>query len=292
MRRRFTALVPANLENGHLLPRSIEDIRDHVARFFVAEQGGQVVGCAELARLSPTVAEVRSLVVDESLRGQKIGHAAGRAPGFEGDQRRLLDALRVHARAGALRAARLHDRAAHLDAGEDRARLQRLRAVPPLRPVCGPADAPPGRRSRSRADRRHGPRPRRRAAAPQHRAPDPDAGSGRKGREKEDREAVLRSRHDRPRDADDRRGRHGAGGFRASGVACGIKANGKPDLSLLVSETLASAAAVFTTNVAQAAPILVSREHLQQAGGRATAVVVNSGCANAVHGRGRPQPRA
>jgi glutamate N-acetyltransferase/amino-acid N-acetyltransferase len=73
-------------------------------------------------------------------------------------------------------------------------------------------------------------------------------------------------------------------GFRAAGVACGIKANGKPDLSLLVSDGEASAAAVFTTNVAQAAPILVSREHLQQAHGRATAVVVNSGCANACTG--------
>ena len=67
-------------------------------------------------------------------------------------------------------------------------------------------------------------------------------------------------------------------------MACGIKANGKPDLSLLVSDGEASAAAVFTTNVAQAAPILVSREHLQQAHGRATAVVVNSGCANACTG--------
>ena len=67
-------------------------------------------------------------------------------------------------------------------------------------------------------------------------------------------------------------------------MACGIKANGKPDLSLLVSDGEASAAAIFTTNVAQAAPILVSREHLQQAHGRATAVVVNSGCANACTG--------
>ena len=58
------SLVAANIEGGHLLPRSIEDIRDHVARFFVAERAGQVVGCAELARLSSTVAEVRSLVVD------------------------------------------------------------------------------------------------------------------------------------------------------------------------------------------------------------------------------------
>jgi glutamate N-acetyltransferase/amino-acid N-acetyltransferase len=73
-------------------------------------------------------------------------------------------------------------------------------------------------------------------------------------------------------------------GYRASGVACGIKANGRPDLALIVSERPAAAAAVFTTNVAQAAPILVSKEHLQASGGKAVAVVVNSGCANACTG--------
>ena len=73
-------------------------------------------------------------------------------------------------------------------------------------------------------------------------------------------------------------------GFRAAGVACGIKANGRPDLSLLVSDTLASAAAVFTTNVAQAAPIIVSREHLERSSARAAAIVTNSGCANACTG--------
>ena len=73
-------------------------------------------------------------------------------------------------------------------------------------------------------------------------------------------------------------------GFRAAGVACGIKANGKPDLALLVSDAPSAAAAVFTTNVAQAAPIVVSREQLARSGGNATAVVVNSGCANACTG--------
>jgi amino-acid N-acetyltransferase len=66
-------LVTANLEVGHLLPRSIDEIEGHIARFFVAELDSQVVGCAELARLSASVAEVRSLVVQESLRGQRIG---------------------------------------------------------------------------------------------------------------------------------------------------------------------------------------------------------------------------
>jgi glutamate N-acetyltransferase/amino-acid N-acetyltransferase len=73
-------------------------------------------------------------------------------------------------------------------------------------------------------------------------------------------------------------------GFRTAGVACGIKKSGALDLALIVSETDASAAAVFTTNRAQAAPVLVSREHLEATRGRARAVVVNSGCANACTG--------
>ena len=74
-------------------------------------------------------------------------------------------------------------------------------------------------------------------------------------------------------------------GYRAAGVACGIKADRKPDLALLVSDQRAAAAAVFTTNVAQAAPILVSQDNLRQSRGTATAVVVNSGCANACTGQ-------
>jgi glutamate N-acetyltransferase / amino-acid N-acetyltransferase len=72
-------------------------------------------------------------------------------------------------------------------------------------------------------------------------------------------------------------------GFRASGVHCGIKAAGL-DLALLVSDTPASAAAVFTTNRVQAAPIVVSRAQIQATDGRASAIVVNSGCANACTG--------
>ena len=66
-------LVTANLETGHLLPRAIDEIVANTSRFVVAELDGDVVGCAELARLSPSVAEVRSLVVAESLRGRRIG---------------------------------------------------------------------------------------------------------------------------------------------------------------------------------------------------------------------------
>jgi glutamate N-acetyltransferase/amino-acid N-acetyltransferase len=73
-------------------------------------------------------------------------------------------------------------------------------------------------------------------------------------------------------------------GFRAAGVACGIKKIGALDLALLVADDTVPAAAVFTTNKAQAAPVLVSREHLAHSGGRARAVIVNSGCANACTG--------
>ena len=73
-------------------------------------------------------------------------------------------------------------------------------------------------------------------------------------------------------------------GFRAAGVACGIKASGARDLTLVAADGAASAAAVFTTNLAKAAPVLISQEHLAASGGRAAAIVVNSGCANACTG--------
>jgi glutamate N-acetyltransferase/amino-acid N-acetyltransferase len=74
-------------------------------------------------------------------------------------------------------------------------------------------------------------------------------------------------------------------GFRAAGVSCGIKAKGL-DLALIVSDGPAAGAGVFTTNLAQAAPILVSRTQLERSGGHAVAIVVNSGCANACTGAG------
>jgi glutamate N-acetyltransferase/amino-acid N-acetyltransferase len=73
-------------------------------------------------------------------------------------------------------------------------------------------------------------------------------------------------------------------GFRASGLHCGIKASGKPDLSLIVSDSLASAAGVFTINLAKAPPIYLCQDHLASSGGRAIAIVTNSGCANACTG--------
>ncbi len=66
-------LISDNLEAGHLLPRTIDDVLEHAPRFVVADRDGRVIACAELAPLSKTVAEVRSLVVDQHARGNHIG---------------------------------------------------------------------------------------------------------------------------------------------------------------------------------------------------------------------------
>ncbi|KAI9805102.1 MAG: hypothetical protein M1825_000936 [Sarcosagium campestre] len=78
-------------------------------------------------------------------------------------------------------------------------------------------------------------------------------------------------------------------GFRASGTHVGVKPGNKstPDLALIISDVPCSAAAVFTKNKFQAAPVTVSREVLRRRGGSGIkGVVINSGCANAVTGRG------
>jgi amino-acid N-acetyltransferase len=82
-------LISDNREVGHLLPRTMDDVVDHASRFIVAETDRRVIGCAELAPLSAKVAEVRSLVVDQEARGNRIGPrlltelaAAGMAQGF------------------------------------------------------------------------------------------------------------------------------------------------------------------------------------------------------------------
>ena len=70
-----------------------------------------------------------------------------------------------------------------------------------------------------------------------------------------------------------------AKGFKANGVHCGIRKNRtKRDLSLILSEVPASAAAVYTTNLVKGAPLLVTQDHLKN--GVARAIVCNSGNAN------------
>ena len=77
-----------------------------------------------------------------------------------------------------------------------------------------------------------------------------------------------------------------ARGFVGAGISCGIKSSGDPDLSLVSTADgkPVVAAAVFTANKSTAAPVVVSRAHLEATGGRAAAVILNSGNANAATG--------
>jgi amino-acid N-acetyltransferase len=61
-------LVKSHLDEGHLLPRQLSELRAHAERFVVCDVAGQITACAELAPLSATVAEVRSLVVSRDFR--------------------------------------------------------------------------------------------------------------------------------------------------------------------------------------------------------------------------------
>lgn len=76
-----------------------------------------------------------------------------------------------------------------------------------------------------------------------------------------------------------------AKGFKASGIHCGIRRNRqKRDLSLIVSETPASAAAVYTTNLVKGAPLTVTKQNISN--GIAQAVICNSGNANTCNENG------
>lgn len=82
-------LIAAHLEEGRLLPRTLDELTVHAPRFVVAVEkladGDRIVGCAELAPLSPAVAEIRSLVVGKKARHTGVGN-------------RMVEALATRAR--------------------------------------------------------------------------------------------------------------------------------------------------------------------------------------------------
>ena len=157
-----------------------------------------------------------------------------------GDRGRVREAVRVHARAVVFRAPRVFDGSARLAAGEDRDRLPLLSALPALRPVRGRAGAPasqPGLRAAGGAAWLTRP------LSPAHRRP-------------------VCARHGR---------HHGAGRVqdRAACIAASRPAASALDLAILASEQHASAAALFTTNLAQAAPVhRVAQHHRADAAAR------------------------
>jgi len=76
-----------------------------------------------------------------------------------------------------------------------------------------------------------------------------------------------------------------AKGFKANGIHCGIRKNKiKKDLALVVSDTVCTAAAVYTTNLVKGAPLLVTKSHISN--GKAQAIICNSGNANTCNANG------
>ena len=85
--RRVHDLIRRNQQAGHLLPRELSELTAHIDRFVVGLDGrGAIVACGELAPLSSTLAEIRSLVVGETRRGEGLG-------------RRIVEELRTRAQA-------------------------------------------------------------------------------------------------------------------------------------------------------------------------------------------------
>ena len=72
-------------------------------------------------------------------------------------------------------------------------------------------------------------------------------------------------------------------GYFATGVACGIKKNGEKDLAIICSEDVAATAGVFTTNKVKGHSLKLTMQRVRD-NGYATAIIINSGCANACVG--------
>ena len=73
--RAIESLIDRHVASGTLLPRTVDFIAERSADFLVATVGERVVGCVHLEDYSPSLAEVRSLVVDPAWQGRGIGTA-------------------------------------------------------------------------------------------------------------------------------------------------------------------------------------------------------------------------
>ena len=209
-------------------------IRRRVSRFVVYDAAGAVRGCAELAPLGPAVAEVRSLVVARDFRRTGAATALIRTTAPARPGRRFRNAVRVHARPALLRPAEFLDRPAPLGAGKDRKRLRLVPALPALRPV---RDDVAARWCRSRMRL-----PMSNSAV----SPSPE-------RSRRTFAVWTAASRRRPASAPARP--------RAASSAAGQDV-APLDLAIVAADGAVPAAAVFTTNKAVAAPVVVSREHL------------------------------
>lgn len=68
-------LIDRYVDDGTLLPRALEFIREHIDDFVVVTREGRLVGCAHLDEYAPSLSELRSLAVDPAVQGMGVGAA-------------------------------------------------------------------------------------------------------------------------------------------------------------------------------------------------------------------------
>lgn len=92
---RIEAFIEPFVAEERILPRTTDELRDLLPRGFLAELEERVVGFAALEIYSPKLGEIRSLAVDESLRGQGIGRALVDACVQRAQERNVLEVMVV-----------------------------------------------------------------------------------------------------------------------------------------------------------------------------------------------------
>ena len=261
------ALIDANLDAGHLLPRTRDDLATHADAFVVVAAADTVVGCAELAPLSRAVAEVRSLVVDATARPGPRPRSSSRSCGPRAPRRLPTLCAFTHEPSHFVRLG--FSIVPHVWFPEKiaidctgcpqfRSCGQVAVALPLARASLAAGGQSPAA-GRRRAGRDDAARPH----ADGHATITPSPGASR-----------LR---------------------RASAPPASRAASRRParlDLALIVADGRASAPRVFTTNRRWRRRSSCRASISPPPAAARAAIVVNSGCANACTGRGRPRGRA
>ena len=232
-RRALHALIPANLEEGHLLPRTLGELdactpSDSSSRSRADARSSAARSSRRSARTSPRCDRSPST---RSARGNGVGDADRRRAARRARRRRLRKAVRVHARAGLFHPRWASRSCRTLAAREDLHRLREVPAVPPVRPVRD------GRAARIGVD--------------------DERDRGLPAAVARTRALVTSVRRRSIAAASRRRA-----DFAPPASAPASRPSGALDLALLVSDTPATGGGRVHDQPAQAAPVLVSREHL------------------------------
>lgn len=90
-------LITPYVDDGTLLPRTVDELRELMENFFVAEIEGRLVGCAALEIYSWKLAEIRSLAVDASVHGAGIGKLLVQACVQRARDRNILEVMAITA---------------------------------------------------------------------------------------------------------------------------------------------------------------------------------------------------